>query len=154
MAEMPRFKRTAVLHLRPHYQHGYKLLPMPSGARQWSAFLDAKRQLQTLESHPAVGRRADYPPTWDEAGQLVAPPRLPMVEDVEHPGFPRAALLKSGLFEWVTDLTQFTADDLRSVPKEGRGVRGVGAKGIDAIRGALAAHGLALAGEEKTDAVA
>ena len=140
MAAMPAFARTAVLHLRPTYQRGYKLLPMPCGGRQWSAFLDAKRQLRTLESHPAVGRRADYPPTWDEQGRLVAPPVTPMVEDIEYPGFPRSVLAKAGM-EWLTDLAEFTAAELLEV-------KGVGAKRVDAIRGALAAHELALAGEQ------
>ena len=147
-AEMPPVQHAKVLHLRPHYQHGYKLLPMPSGPRQWGAFLDAKRQLRNLETLTPIGRRADYPPSWDDRGRLVPPPSLPMIEDVEFSGFPRSALVKSGLFEWLPDLAQFTADDLLSVPKKGRGVRGVGEKSIDAIRGALAAHGLALAGEQ------
>lgn len=139
-AEMPAFERTAVLHLRPDYARGYKLLPMPCGPRQWSAFLDARRQLATLEALPAVGRRADYPPSWDADGALLPPPVLPMVEDVETTGFPRAVLAGAGM-EWLTDLTQFTADELLAV-------KGVGPKRVDAIRAALAAYGLALVGEQ------
>jgi hypothetical protein len=130
-AEMPLFERTAVLHLRTEYQYGYKLLPMPSGRAVWSQFLDARRQLR---------RRAEYPPSWDTDGHLVAPPVLPMVEDVDTAGFPRSVLAGAGM-EWLTDLTQFTTGELLTV-------KGIGPKRVDAIRAALSAHGLALLGEQ------
>jgi hypothetical protein len=147
IAEKPAYDHAVVIHLRPDYRRGYKVLPMPSGDEVWHGFLDARRQFLRLQESPAIGRSAWYPPTWDADGALVAPRTVPMIEDVETPKFPRSALLDSELCTWLDELTPFAASDLLSNAKARTGVRKVGPVGLDAIRAALAEHGLQLAGE-------
>lgn len=147
-AAMPRYDSSVVIHLRREYGRGYKVLPQPTGRKVWGRFLDAKRHFMNLQDSPAVGRRAWYPPGRDDAGVAVAPRAFPMIEDVDTPGFPRAALLRSELCTWLDELAQYRADQLLSDPKARGGVRRVGPKGLAAIRLALGEHGLTLAGDE------
>jgi hypothetical protein len=147
IAEKPVYDNAVVIHLRPEYGPGYKVLPMPGGDEVWHGFLDARRQFLNLQDAPPIGRAAWYPPTWDADGHMVPPRTVPMIEDVETPKFPRSALLASELCTWLDELTPFSAADLLSDSKARTGVRKVGPVGLDAIRAALQEHGLTLTGE-------
>lgn len=142
--EMPRFEWTAALHLRPKWRAGYKLLPVPSGREQWEWFARANRLLQAREAQPDLDASALYPPVFGPDGAVTGYRKVPMVEDAR---VRCSGVLADAGFVWVEELTDWAAEDLLSDPKRGKGIKGLGAKGIDALRALLAEHGLTFAGE-------
>jgi hypothetical protein len=156
---LPRFTGAAVLRLRPSMHRGYKFMPVPEAAlaaggqefmHRWHAL---RKRTALREDHPFM-RTAAYPPQWRPDGSWTPPRTIPMVEDVDGTQFPRGLLTAAGLL-WLEDLTHFRAEDLLSVPERktkrdpapAKGIKGLGAKKLDAVRAALALYGLALAGE-------
>ena len=143
-AEMPPFEWGAVLHLRQVWERGYKLRRVPTGPDQWAWFQDAVRLLQRREAQPALERLAMYPPVFDDAGEVVGIPDVPMVEDT---GLRVAKVLRDAGFTWLSDLDGWDVKDVQSNTKTGTGIRGVGPKAVEAIRELLIKHGLSFAGE-------
>jgi hypothetical protein len=147
--EMPAFEWGAVLHLRQTWERGYKLRRVPTGPAQWAWFRSANRLLKSREEQPDLERMALYPPEFDEAGDVVRIPTIPMLEDS---GLRCAKPLIGAGLRWLHEVAEFTAEDLLSKPgtktRPARGVKGVGPKSIEELRLALAQHGLTLAGEQ------
>lgn len=146
--EMPRFEWGAVLHLRQVWERGYKLRRVPTGASQWAWFRAANRLLKAREEQPDLERLALYPPVFDEDGQVVGVPVVPMLEDT---GLRCSRALTGAGLRWLSEVAEFTADDLLSRPatktRPARGIKGVGPKGLEDVRVLLRQYGLALAGE-------
>lgn len=136
---MPDCDYAAVLHLRPKFTRGYKLqrlLPDEVEAG-WKEFRAAVRLVKQREAAGALDQAVMYPPVFDERGDVVSVPTLPMVEDL---GIRASRAIAAAGLEWLADVAAFTEAELLAV-------RGVGPKAIDDIRTVLAGHGLALAGD-------
>jgi len=146
--EMPPFEWGAALHLRGVWERGYKLRRVPTGRAQWEWFQAANDLLKAREDQPDLERMALYPPVFAEDGTVERLPTIPMIEDT---GLRcRTQLIAAGL-RWLHELAEFEASDVLSVAatkkRPARGIKGVGPKSVDAIRGLLAEHGLTFAGE-------
>jgi hypothetical protein len=126
----------AVLHLRPEYSRGYKLIEaspaeLDAGWEWWRA---CRVQLHISEQVPARFGHVYYPPLPDGS----QPP--PMVEDLRsYPGCSRVVrpLVDAG-FVWLADLALVTAADVLAL-------RGVGEKTVAALTAVLVEHGLTFA---------
>ena len=137
---MPKTDCGAVLHLRPEYERGYRLM-LVSGADDEEA---AERFLYALEVYQ--GRKSAKA----KPGKVVYALRpdgtipQPRLADLDGEGYGRALapLIKAG----VGDLEQLAAMDAGDCLR----VKGVGPKLITTIRQMLADHGLSLAGESAT----
>lgn len=133
-APMPRIDRAAILHLRPGYGRGYKLLEQPADEDAYKWFLDHLAVLHGEQARPKPTGRPLYPARAD--GTQPAP----LVEDVDDTvpfNRVRHALIKAGIR---------SLDDLASLTRaQVLGVKGVGPKSIGPIGDVLAAHGLAFA---------
>lgn len=128
-AKMPRVDMAAVLHLRPE---GAKLIDVPLGGDHFSAFLRMLELTEWRDAQPKRMGRVIYPPLADGT----QPP--PLLEDIDMPC--RAILADAGVTR-LDHLTDMTGEKLL-------GLKGIGAKKLEAIRVALAAEGAALAGED------
>jgi len=140
-APMPRVDGAAVLHLRPAFRRGYRLVPFASGAAPFNAFLRRLRVLRDEDDQPKDAPCPLYPALPDGS----QPP--PHIEDVNAFGFNRyrSALIRAGA-QTLTDLALFTADDLLQIP-------GVGPAAIGHIRHALDVHGLTLAPQHPAEVI-
>lgn len=134
----PRTSGAAVLHLRPEYRRGYKVLPVTASdlAGGWAWWQACRAQLTASER--VTGRFADvyYPPRPDGT----QPP--PMVEDLlSYPGCSRAVRpLTAAGWEWLADVAVLTRGDLLALP-------GVGPRTVDALAKVLDEHGLTFAAD-------
>jgi hypothetical protein len=146
---MPRFQAAAVLHLRQVWDRGYKLRPVPTGARQWAWFTACNRLLREREAQAGIDGSVMYPPTFGPDGAVIDIPKVPMIEDS---GLRCRNVLRAAGFAWLHELTGFTTSDLLSDTKRKTGVRGVGPAAIDDIRRVLGEHGLTLAGDQERGA--
>jgi hypothetical protein len=135
---MPETDAGAILHLRPEFPRGYRLMLIAQAkdAAGWNRF---RRSIELFN-----GREAER----DKPGAVVYALRpdgtmpAPRLRDLDGEGYDRApgALAKAG----VTDLEQLAAMSKGDCLK----CKGVGPKTIPHIRRMLADHGLSLRGEE------
>lgn len=134
---MPATECGAVLHLRPEYERGYRLM-LISGeddAKAWNRFRRA------VELHH--GRKAAK----KKPGKVCYPLRddgtipQPRIADLDGEGYGRilSPLAKAGIGD-LEQLAAMTAGQCLAI-------KGVGGKSLDAIRLMLADHGLSLYGE-------
>jgi hypothetical protein len=134
---MPRTDCSAVLHLRPEYERGYRFM-LISGADDANAWNRFRRAVELHEGRSAAKAKPGkvcYPLRPD--GTV----RQPLIADLDGEGYGRALapLAKAG----ITDLEQLAAMDAGDCLK----VKGVGGKVLESIRLMLADHGLHLVGE-------
>jgi len=143
---MPHTDAGAVLHLRPEYPGGYRLMIVSEAddTAAWERFLKATsiyHEREQVKGKPGTVLRPLRPD-----GTLPAP----WIGDLDAEGYGRAlSPLVKALGPTVTldDLAQFTAPEILAV-------KGIGPKLIDVIRQMLADHGRHLAGETITHAAA
>lgn len=129
----PRADIAAILHLRPSYSRGYKLLivtpqELSVGWTWWQAM---RRQLAVSKDVPGKFGTVLYPPLPDGS----QPP--PMVEDLRsYAGCSRVVspLLAAGIVH-LSDLAALDRDDVEQI-------KGVGPKTLTALTEVMAAHGL------------
>lgn len=127
-APMPPVDGSAVLHLRPEYQRGYKLLRVDTGPDTFRWFLQMLAVAKGHRERPKLPARALYPPLPDGS----QPP--PLVEDVEALGAARGPLIAAGLLR----LDQ-VADQHPAALKL---LKGLGPKRLLLIAEQLGAHGI------------
>lgn len=134
---MPRCDGAAVLHLRPRWARGYKLRPVLGKdlVEGYAWFLAAAELLREREAAPDVDRSVWYPPVFDEDGDVIDIPKVPMIEDS---GLKCARALGRAGLTWLVELEEFTAADVLAV-------RGVGPKAMEDLAVLLAEHGLSFA---------
>jgi hypothetical protein len=137
IAPMPETDGAAVLHLRPYFRDGYRLMPVApiKDAVAWNRF---RRAVELYTGRNEVGPKPGkvaYPLRAD--GTMPAP----RLEDLDGEGYGRALapLIKHGLAD-VEDVAKLTAAGLLQV-------KGIGAKTADMVRRMLADHDLTLADE-------
>lgn len=131
-APMPETDFGAILHLRPEYEHGYKLFEVPSDDDAFEWFLQMTRAFHATKAQgPKLKARALYPPLADGS----QPP--PMLEDVTLKC--RGALITAGV-RTLADLAGMTRPAVA-------GIKGVGPKALEDIAQLLAAHSLTLKDE-------
>jgi hypothetical protein len=135
---LPKTDGGAVLHLRPEYERGYRLMLIArdKDARAWNRF---RRAVELF-----TGREAEK----SKPGKVIRPLRadgtMPPVQccDLDGEGYGRApgALHRAGVsdLELLTVMTETECLDLK----------GIGPKSIPIIRQMLAEHGMCLAGED------
>jgi hypothetical protein len=141
---MPVTDAAAVLHLRPDYPDGYRLMPVSPAddARAWNRFrraVEISRGRAELRNKPG---RVAYPPRPD--GTIQAP----LLADLDDEGYGRVlgSLTKAG-HEDLDDVAALTTAEILAV-------KGIGAKTADTIRRMLTDHGLTLADETTIGEVA
>lgn len=132
----PKVDRWAVLHLRPSYSRGYKLLLVSQAELElgWAWWQQCRAQVAAAETVPTKFGRVLYPPLPDGT----QPP--PMVEDLtSFAGCSRAVKpLRAAGFVWLSDVALLERADILAI-------KGVGAKTADALERVLAEHDLRLA---------
>lgn len=144
-ARRPAIGRVAVLHVRPSYVRGYKLLVVDPGtlAAGFAWWETCRTQLDAAAQVPDRFGTALYPPLSDGS----QPP--PMVEDLSSfAGCSRAVKPLTGAgVVWMSELAVLDRDDVLALP-------GVGKKTVDALAGVLAGYGLSFRGESVAKEVA
>jgi len=137
LVPMPPTKWSAVLHLRPEYERGYRLM-LISGKRDalaWNRFRRAVEIVRGRQDEPAKPGRVCYPPRPD--GTIPGA----RISDLDGEGYGRI----------LTPLTRARIGDVEQLAAMTEGqclqVKGIGPKSISTIRLMLADHGLSLAGE-------
>ena len=137
LVPMPATECGAVLHLRPEYERGYRLM-LISGANDaaaWNRFRRAVELFQGRAEEKAKPGKVCYPLRADGTIQQ------PLLADLDGEGYGRALspLIKAG----IDDLEQLAAMD------DGQllALKGVGGKTVETVRVMLGDHGLHLAGE-------
>jgi hypothetical protein len=137
IAPMPATDCAAVLHLRPEYERGYRLMLVAADddQRAWETFGHALRIYHGRKAARAKPGKVCYPL---RADGTIPPPRI---ADLDGEGYGRALapLARAGVAD-LDQLAAMTAGQLLAV-------KGVGGKVLDSIRLMLADHGLRLAGE-------
>jgi hypothetical protein len=135
---MPPTDAAAVLHLRPEFDRGYRLMLVSrdNDARAWATFTRALEVFRDREAARAKPGKVVYPL---RADGTMPPPQL---ADLDGEGYGRALspLIKAG----ITDLDQLTAVEAGDL----LAVKGIGGQVLKTIRLMLADHGLHLSGEE------
>lgn len=135
---MPATDAGAILHLRPEFERGYRLMLIAQAkdVRGWNRFRRSVEIFNDREAERAKPGAVVYALRAD--GTMPAP----RLRDLDGEGYDRApgALAKAG----VTDLEQLAAMSEGDCLK----TKGVGPKSIHHIRRMLADHGLSLRGEE------
>ena len=144
--DMPACDEVAVLHLRPRYEYGFKLIKLDADEVEqgWDEFQAATTLVKTRERSGEYERSVLYPPEFSPSGEVVRIPTVPMVEDS---GLRCRSALRAAGLTWIHELAEFTQADVRAI-------RGVGPKAIDDLRVLLHQHGLAFAGEQMRGAAA
>jgi hypothetical protein len=141
----PRTHGAAVLHLRPSYARGYKVLELTEHelATGWQWWQQCRRQVEAGEEVAARFGHPLYPPLPDGT----QPP--PMVEDLtSFPGCSRAVRpLTDAGWVWLADVAVLTRADLL-------GIKGVGKDTVRALEQVLADYGLALAAPRRVEDLA
>jgi hypothetical protein len=138
----PKIDRVAILHLRPSYARGYKLITVTQDELElgWAWWQQCRRQAEFSELVPKRFGHALYPPLADGS----QPP--PMVEDLKsYPGCSRAVkpLVAAG-FVYMTDVAELHRKDVLAID-------GVGKVTVNALAGVLAEFGLAFRGEQMSE---
>lgn len=141
LVPMPPTDAGAVLHLRPEYDRGYRLM-LVSGEddeKAWATFLNALSVYHDRKTARNKPGKVVYPLRPD--GTMPAP----RITDLDGEGYGRALspLIKAG----ITDLEQLAALDAGDC----LAIKNVGGKTLDVIRRMLADHGLHLAGERERE---
>ena len=138
IVRMPATDAGAVLHLRPEYERGYRLMLVsgPDDERAWGTFLNALAVYKDRKAASAKPGKVVYPLRPDGT---MPPPRL---RDLDGEGYGRvlSPLMRAG----VWDLEQVAALD----DGDCLAIKGIGGKAVITIRRMLADHGLHLRGEE------
>jgi hypothetical protein len=136
LAPMPHTDYAGILWMRHTFKRGYKfrIVPPARATAAWNRFLKAASIFLEREQIKIVGQTV-YPPTAIEG-------EYPDVLIADMEGYPRApiALDKAG-FEWLSELTKFTADYLLE------NVKGIGDKTVPVIRAMLRDRLMYLDGE-------
>jgi hypothetical protein len=137
---MPKTDAGAVLHLRPEYDRGYRLM-LVAGAddeRAWDTFTSALAAYHGRKGVKAKPGKVVYPLRPD--GTMPAP----LLADLDGEGYGRvlSPLTKAG----IADLEQLAALDKGDC----LAIRGIAGKSLTIIRRMLADHGLSLRGDELT----
>lgn len=135
---MPATDCAAVLHLRPEYANGYRLM-MVSGADDAAAWNRFRRAVELYEGRKAAKKKP---------GKVCYPLRAdgtipqPRIADLDGEGYGRtlSPLAKAGIAD-LEQLAAMTAGDLLKT-------KGIGGKTVEGARILLADHGLHLKGEE------
>jgi hypothetical protein len=137
VAPMPPTAAGAVLHLRPEFERGYRLMLVSreNDARAWNTFRRALDVFTDRDESRAKPGKVVYALRPD--GTMPSP----RLADLDGEGYDRApgALTRAG----VRDLEQLAA----MTPGDCLKTKGIGPKTIPHIRRMLADHGLALRGE-------
>jgi len=130
-APMPRVDRAAVLHLRPSYGRGYKLLDQPADEQAYAWFEYHLQVLRGEERAPKPTGRPLYPARAD--GTQPAP----LIEDIDVEGFNpyRKKLIAAGVLS-LDALAAMRKGDVTLI-------KGLGAKAPDHCEAALRRYGLA-----------
>lgn len=136
---MPNTDAAAVLHLRPEFATGYRLIPVSPAddAKAWNRFRRAVELYQgRAECRPKPGRVA-YPLRPD--GAMPAP----LLADLDGEGYGRVLrpLTNAGLVD-LDQVALLTASQLLEI-------KGIGEKTSDMVRRMLADHDLTLADEPR-----
>lgn len=137
---MPRTDCGAVLHLRPEYPRGYRLMLISSAddAAAWNRFRRAVEIYHGRREARAKPGKVCYPLRADGTIQQ------PLIADLDGEGYGHAIspLVKAlGADAGLDKLAAMTAGDCLKV-------KGIGGKVLNVIRQMLADHGLCLKGEE------
>lgn len=145
LVPMPATDCSAVLHLRPEYDRGYRLMLVAQDDDQaaWETFQAALTTYRNRRVARAKPGKVCYPL---RADGTIPQPRL---ADLDGEGYGRslAPLMKAGVAD-LEQIAAMTAGQLLAV-------KGIGGKSLESIRAMLAGHGLHLAGEgEITDVCA
>lgn len=134
---MPPTECGCVVHLRPEYERGYRLILISNedDAKAWNRFRRAVELFEGRKAAKAKPGKVCYPLRPD--GTIPQP----RIADLDGEGYGRvlSPLMRAG----IEDLEQLAA----MTEGQCRQVKGIGAKSIDIIRLMLADHGLSLAGE-------
>jgi hypothetical protein len=141
IAPMPKTAAGVVVHLRPEYERGHRLM-LISGADDAAAWNRFRRAVEIFTGRKAARAKPGkvcYPLREDGTIQS------PLLADLDGEGYGRALspLVKAG----ITDLEQLAAMDAGDC----LAIKGVGGKLLDGIRVMLADHGLSLRGEGTPD---
>jgi hypothetical protein len=138
LVPMPQTDAGFVVHLRPEYPRGYRLMEVSAGDD--AAGFNRFRRALTLHQERAVVRakpgKVLYPPLPDGSQP---PPQLCDLDGEIH-GRVTGPLIRAGLLS-LTDVADFTESDVRAI-------KGVGPKSIDVLASLLSEHGLAFASEK------
>lgn len=134
----PTVDRCGILHLRPSYSRGYKLLMVTPEELEtgWAWWLKCREQMAISQQVPNRFGHPTYPPLPDGS----QPP--PMVEDLKSfAGCSRAVkpLVAAG-FRWMADVAELHRSDVAEI-------KGVGPATVEALAGVLASYGLAFRDE-------
>jgi hypothetical protein len=134
---MPETDAAAVLHLRPEFPTGYRLIPIKRArdARAWNRFRRAVEIYRDRQELPKKPGRVAYPLRPDGTMQA------PLLDDLDGEGYGRVLgpLTKAGL-AGLDDVAELTAADLRDI-------KGIGPKAVETVRRMLTDHDLTLADE-------
>jgi hypothetical protein len=136
MAPMPATDCGMVLHLRPEYPSGYRLMKIKpqDDIGGWNRFQRAAR-LMTEREQVKSSKPGDviYPPLPDGSQPL------PLIADLDEEGYGRviSPLVKAGIGR-VDELAKYTADDCLAI-------KGIGPKSLPVIAQLLRDHGLRFA---------
>jgi hypothetical protein len=137
LVPMPATDAGMVLHLRPEYPRGYRvmLISAADDADAWNTFRRDVEIYQSRKRRKAKPGKVCYPLRADGTIQS------PLLADLDGEGYGRALspLIKAG----ITDLEQLAAMDAGDCLK----VKGIAGKLLDTIRVMLTDHGLHLQGE-------
>jgi hypothetical protein len=141
LVPMPATDAGMVLHLRPEYPRGYRvmLISAADDAEAWNTFRRDVEIFHSRKARKAKPGKVCYPLRADGTIQQ------PLLADLDGEGYGRALspLIKAG----ITDLEQLAAMDAGDCLK----VKGIAGKLLDGIRVMLADHGLHLRGEAATE---
>jgi hypothetical protein len=131
---MPPTDGGMVLHLRPEYRHGYRLMQVPAAddVVAWNSFRRALLLTQERSGRKPKPGRVLYPPLPDGSQPL---PLLVDLDGEVHGRVRNPLIREIGDDTRVGDLTGFTDDDLLAV-------KGLGPKALGAIDTLLADYGL------------
>lgn len=144
IAAMPATDCGMVLHLRPEYERGYRLMLIAGedDEKAWQTFLSALATNQDRAAARLKPGKVVYP--LREDGTM----RQPRLADLDGEGYGRvlSPLLKAG----IADLEQLAAMDAETLLK----TKGIGGKTVETARKMLADHGLHLQGEAAMGEVA
>ena len=141
LVPMPPTDAGMVLHLRPEYPRGYRvmLISAADDAEAWNTFRRDVEIYRSRKQRRAKPGKVCYPLRADGTIQS------PLLADLDGEGYGRALspLIKAG----IADLEQLAAMDAGDCLK----VKGIAGKLLDVVRTMLADHGLHLRGEAPAD---
>lgn len=138
-APMPQVDGCAILHLRPGFRRGYRLIEVDAGDAEFAWFTACQRVLIHQRNQPKTIGRPLYVPLPDGTQPPIR------IEDIDLDGFPRArsALVKAGVEDIAALASMSSAECL--------GIRGIGAATLTACRDALTAYGYQFADDALTE---